>query len=247
MLDVQQLVFVASVTIAVGVVTAIGTTALAVTAFAAYRSNQKLVDAAKAQATAVEQQSKQVARQAAAVEQQARAAAEQAEVARLALARQQEPHLVPAGPKGCRVGELIETQAGPQMFRTRRVFLDIENAGFGVATIVGAEAQSRERGTYNVWAPPAVPPGGKQTLQLTPPGGVPLDPPTGERIEVTVQYAGVSNDGLTLRFDATYYPGGDWHVQLANSKLGRSSRNHNSEPARLTFPFMLNPVGDTYP
>src|SRR6266511_3452777 len=86
----------------------------------------------------------------------------QVDLGRATLKRQREPRLVPADPDYCRIGDEIETHAGPQVFRTRRVYIGLENAGIGLAIVNEASASTPERGVYNVWPPPAVPSGAQR-------------------------------------------------------------------------------------
>jgi hypothetical protein len=181
-------------------VTTAATVVLVATAWLAYRSNRKLIAATQAQL--------EVARDA------LDRSTEQLNLARDALDRQQEPCVVPADPDGNHVGDPIETHAGPQTFRTRRVYIGIENAGPGLALISKAEVASSERGTFNVWWPPALPAGMQRALKLTPSGGTVLDPPAGETFKVSLEYAGADGALRILRFTAQVYPGNDWVVHI---------------------------------
>lgn len=174
-------------------ITAIGTVAIAVTAWLAFCANRKLVDS--------NQGLVDVARK-------------QADLAQMTLLRQIEPRLVPGDPERYRTHDKIVTQVGPQTFETRRLYIEIENAGSGLAMITQAQAASSERGSYVVWPPPAIPPGEGRPLKLTPGGGVPHEPPPGETIQVRVEYSGLDGVARTLRFDAQHYPGEDWLVTV---------------------------------
>lgn len=190
-------------------ITTAATVALAVAAWLAYRSNRELIQATQAQ---LDVACKALDRSEA-----------QLGLARETLNRQQKPYLVPADPESNHVGDLIETDAGPQTFRTRRVYIGIENAGPGLALISKAEVASSTRGTFNVWSPPALPAGMQRALKLTPSGGTVLDPPAGETFKVSVQYTGIDGVQRHLKFTAQVYPGDDWVVHHRSELIWQSS------------------------
>lgn len=146
---------------------------------------------------------------------------EQAEIARQALQLQVTPRLIPAGPELCRYGPSETLQPEPQPIVITPAFIDIVNAGNGVALIETdqAEAKSVREGAsreMTIILPPALAPGAQATVKLVRPAMEDQAIATGDRFDVSIPYRadGVPDRLWRLQFSARYFNEGHWQLKV---------------------------------
>jgi|SRR5918992_2967634 hypothetical protein len=187
---------------------------LALAAFLSLWQGRKLGEATRDHAAAT-------AHQAAATADQAEATAREAEAATRSLELQLEPRLVPLGGERVRVGEQEDIGGQVQQFPVLPVYLDIANAGNGVAAIETVDAEASGLGRARALFPPTILAGQTATIELYFPF-VPEGVHAGDKIRANVVYYSVAdNEPRRTIFDAEFLGNGRWENALIEPRPRR--------------------------